>query len=135
MSLLVRKTRNRVLRGLPLGKNVVLKRTVFGSCKSFEDVHLTLLKNMDFVKVVKIEDIIPIARIWEPCTRPIVRRVKREKARIDDTLSRVHIWRTLFGTEPMPDIEENAPKKYSGTLDFPDDFDFERILRKVKKGH
>jgi len=54
---------------------------------------------------------------------------------IDDTQSRVNIWRTLFGDEQMPAIEVNAVEKYAGLLDkhLPPDFPVEKIIERVKK--
>jgi hypothetical protein len=93
-------------------------------------------KTAAFPRLLRIEDFAPTVVVCKPRNRPIRRiEIRKEKTRIDDTLSRTHIWKTLFGTEPMPEIEENAAEKYSGTLSFPDDFDFDRILRKVRKGH
>lgn len=54
---------------------------------------------------------------------------------IDDTKSRVNIWKTLFGDEPMPVVEGNAVQKYAGMLDryIPSNFEIEKVIKKVKK--
>lgn len=82
----------------------------------------------------KFNGISPFRKFVQPIEKRSSAKEGKEKSYMDDTLSRTHIWKTLFGTASMPQIEEKAAEKYSGTLDFPDDFDFDKIARKVRKG-
>jgi hypothetical protein len=60
----------------------------------------------------------------------------RERPKVDDTLSRMSLWKVLFGKEDMPEIEKGAVEKYAGALDkyLPSGFQFDEIVKKVRKG-
>jgi hypothetical protein len=134
MSSLVKKTPPRVFKVLP-ARRIVFEKNLFCGYGIVWRGTGTLRKNVGFPRPLTMEDLAPALVVCRPRVRPVRVESRREKTRIDDTLSRAHIWKTLFGDEPMPDIEDNAAKKYSGTLNLPDDFDFDKILRKVRKGH
>jgi len=59
-----------------------------------------------------------------------------ERLEIDDSESRRMIWQTLFPTEPMPKVEENAVEKYSGLLDkfLPENVPLDKVMQRVKRG-
>jgi len=63
--------------------------------------------------------------------RPISRKVG-----IDDSESRVAIWRALFKDRPLPTIEENAVEKYAGSLNkyLPENVPIDKVVKHAKKG-
>jgi hypothetical protein len=118
------RRRARVQRSIILSKGFELGLDDFAR---FE----ILMSPADYFRVNSLN---PFCKVGEILAKSQVKLVANEKPCIDDTLSRAHIWKTLFGDEPMPEIEEHAAEKYSGTLKFPENFDFDKIARKVKKG-
>lgn len=66
-----------------------------------------------------------------PKEKPLEKQVKT----VDDTKSRLSIWKALCGDDPMPIVEENAVEKYAGMLDnyLPQDFQVDNIIERVKK--
>jgi hypothetical protein len=131
MSVVVKKPSSRIFRGMPLGR-IIFKTDAFCRYGVVKRTPRHLGKSLG---VSGIGGIVTVFGICKPHVDAKRAESRKEKARIDDTLSRIHMWKTLFGTEPMPEIEENAAEKYSGSLSFSDDFDFDRILRRVRKGH
>ena len=72
---------------------------------------------------------------WEPFGRlrvpPTPRRVS-----LDDSESRIAIWRALFKDDALPMIEKGVVKKYAGSLDryLPENVPVDKIIRHAKKG-
>jgi len=65
-----------------------------------------------------------VQSICVPC-RPAV---------INDTISRSATWSALYEDKPMPDVEENAVEKYSGSLDqyLPDNVPIDSVITHAK---
>lgn len=55
---------------------------------------------------------------------------------LDDSKSRIAIWRALFKDEPLPRIEEDAVEKYAGSLDkyLPENVPVDEVVRRAKTG-
>jgi len=55
---------------------------------------------------------------------------------LDDSVSRLAIWKALFKDKAFPMIEEGAVEKYAGSLDkyLPENVPLDEITRHAKKG-
>jgi len=71
---------------------------------------------------------------FEPCVR-LGTRIRR-RIGLDDSESRIAIWKTLFEDKPLPTIEENAVEKYAGSLDkyLPENVPIDEVTKHAKKG-
>lgn len=59
-----------------------------------------------------------------------------KRFKLDDSESRLAIWRALFKDKPLPMIEEDAVEKYAGSLDkyLPHNVPIDKVIERAKKG-
>lgn len=124
MSILVRRPSQKRTRRFFIGPKK-MKLTVLSQAQFRSFVRLPRLEDC-FQTIPQLTRLRPSPKI----------ETLRERPKVDDTLSRMSLWKVLFGKEEMPEIEKGAVEKYAGALDkyLPSGFQFEEIVKKVRKG-
>jgi hypothetical protein len=125
MSLLVRRPSQKRTRRFFIGPKKKMKLTV-----------LSQAQFRSFVRLPRIDDCFQAIPQLTRLRSSLKIETLREKPKVDDTLSRMNLWKTLFGEEEMPEIEKGAVEKYAGSLDkyLPSGFQLDEIIKKVRKG-
>jgi hypothetical protein len=92
----------------------------------YPKVVFPLLKNRIIIRPVGY--VVPFKRLR---VTHIHRRVS-----LDDSESRIAIWRALFKDKSLPRIEEGAVEKYAGSLDkyLPENVPVDNVVTHAKKG-
>lgn len=111
-------------------------RMFFVGPKKMKLTVLSQAQFRSFVRLPRIDDCFPAIPQLTRLRPSLKIETLREKPKVDDTLSRMNLWKTLFGEEEIPEIEKGAVEKYAGSLDkyLPPGFQLDEIIKKVRKG-
>ena len=102
-------------------------RRLFSSCTLDMRPHVVPQFPKHEIVIPSIDYLEPFGKFKKPPTR---------RVSLDDSESRLAIWRALFKDRPLPMVEENAVEKYAGSLDkyLPENVPIDKIIRHAKKG-